>query len=257
MGENQLNEQSYKPDITFEPNQFVAVHDEGIWKRGLIEVVNSQNYQVQLIDYGKSDIIPEKRVHTIPDSVKALLFCLRILIINIRKKIPTFLKVIQFPILAFRLQLRYMQPLNELSTNESLRKKIVNLLLSQPVELKVVEREAGQLHHVKIYSEIVDTQISKFIAECKGMGFTFSYFLTKYLILCLIYFLKPPKAELNDSGRGSISSDVKTEFVYQLQTKYEISIESAVDSSHIYLSVIDQNNEYESLQVILSKLMNT
>ena len=53
--------------------------------------------------------------------------------------------------------------------------------------------------------------------------------------------MKAPKAELNDSGRGSISSDVKTEFVYQLQTKYEISIESAVDSNHIYLSVIDQN----------------
>ena len=74
MGENQLNGQSYKPDIKFEPNQFVAVYDEGIWKRGLIEVVNTQNYQVQLIDYGKSDIIPEKRVHSIPDPVKALLF---------------------------------------------------------------------------------------------------------------------------------------------------------------------------------------
>ena len=64
--------------------------------------------------------------------------------------------------------------------------------------------------------------------------------------------MKAPKAELNDSGRGSISSDVKTEFVYQLQTKYEISIESAVDSNHIYLSVIDQNNEYKSLQVIFN-----
>ena len=86
---------------------------------------------------------------------------------------PTLTKVIQFPILAFRLQLRYMQPLNELSTNESLRKKIINLLLSQPVELKVVEREAGQLHHVKIHSELVETQISKFIAECKGTGLSF------------------------------------------------------------------------------------
>ena len=90
-----------------------------------------------------------------------------------------------------------MQPLNELSTNESLRKKIVNLLLSQPVELKVVEREAGQLHHVKIYSEVVDTQISKFIAECKGMGFPFSDFLTKYFISYKLYKSNTHKSEFN------------------------------------------------------------
>ena len=51
-----------KPQVTFEASQYVAVFDEGIWKRAYIEEVNTQNYQVQLIDYGKSDIIPEKRV---------------------------------------------------------------------------------------------------------------------------------------------------------------------------------------------------
>ena len=197
-----------------------------MWKRGLVEVVNSQNYQVQLIDYGKSDIIPETRVQTLPDAV------------------------IHFPILAFRLQLRYMQPLNELSTNESLRRKIIDLLLASPIELRVIEREAGQLHHVKINSDsIVESQIAKFIAECKH--------------------------ELNDSGRGgSIASDkdknasgnaignthhpyhhhghnakVTEEFVYELITKYEITIESAIDAQHVYLSMSSQAGEYQSLQV--------
>ena len=184
----------------------------------MVEVVNSQNYQVQLIDYGKSDIIPEARVQTLPDSV------------------------IHFPILAFRLQLRYMQPLNELSTNESLRRKIIDLLLASPIELRVIEREAGQLHHVKINSEsVLEGQIAKFIAECKH--------------------------ELNDSGRGgSIASDKMAamsngtlqhgnakvaEFVYELNTKYGITIESAIDAHHVYLSVTNKTGEYQSLQVCL------
>ena len=61
LGENHPSN-GYKPQVTFEASQYVAVFDEGIWKRAYVEEVNTQNYQVQLIDYGKSDIIPEKRV---------------------------------------------------------------------------------------------------------------------------------------------------------------------------------------------------
>ena len=91
-----------------------AVFNDGQWKRGMVECVNSQNYQVYLVDFGKSDIIPENHIKPLPDSV------------------------IQFPMLAYRLQLRSI-PIGALVTSEQRRKvtEIQRTLANAKVSVKI------------------------------------------------------------------------------------------------------------------------
>ena len=62
-------------------------------------------------------------------------------------------------------------------------------------------------------------------------------------------FIADCKAELNDSGRSSLSSEQKVLVDrFKLNIRYNVTIESALDSSYAYLSVIEQKSEYENLQ---------
>ena len=83
-----------------------------------------------------------------------------------------------------------------------------------------------------------------------GIGLTFLIFFFKILFLTLkSRFIADCKAEMNDSGRSSISSEQKVLVDrFKLNIRYNVTIESAVDSSYAYLSVIEQKSEYENLQ---------
>ena len=216
-----------------------AVYNDGQWKRGMVERVNSQNYQgrgskssrsgfsctiyeyfframkipisnlteVYLVDFGKSDIIPENHIKPLPDSV------------------------IQFPMLAYRLQLRSI-PIGALVTAEQ-RRKVTEILTSQPIELFNIEYEST-IFQVMIQDSEIEKQIDQLImAEHDSSNPAGGI-----------------DQSLNDSAFGSQdrSRSFPVSHELEIEQKYKVKIETIIDTNHAYISLIDRKEEFSAFQ---------
>ena len=204
-----------------------AVYNDGQWKRGMVERVNSQNYQgrcsklrralfravvhflnpnkVYLVDFGKSDIIPENHIKPLPDSV------------------------IQFPMLAYRLQLRSI-PIGALVTSEQ-RRKVTEILTSQPIELFNIEYEST-IFQVMIQDSEIEKQLDQLImSEHESSN-------------------PAGDQSLNDSAFGSQDRSRSFPVSHELEAeqKYKVKIETIIDTNHAYITLVDRKEDFSAFQ---------
>ena len=186
-----------------------AVFNDGQWKRGMVECVNSQNYQVYLVDFGKSDIIPENHIKPLPDSV------------------------IQFPMLAYRLQLRSI-PIGALVTSEQ-RRKVTEILTSQPIELFNIEYEST-IFQVMIQDHEIERQLDQLLMSESNLA----------------------DQSLNDSAFGSQdrSRSFPVSHELEIEQKYKVKIETIIDTNHAYISLVDRKEDFSVFQSRLNEYCN-
>ena len=165
----------------------------------------SNSNKVYLVDFGKSDIIPENHIKPLPDSV------------------------IQFPMLAYRLQLRSI-PIGALVTSEQ-RRKVTEILTSQPIELFNIEYEST-IFQVMIQDSEIEKQLDQLImSEHESSN-------------------PAGDQSLNDSAFGSQDRSRSFPVSHELEAeqKYKVKIETIIDTNHAYITLVDRKEDFSAFQ---------